>query len=310
MSLILLTPPKSDKPIDGDFSRFSAILQRLCNFSRSIRPTFEGVIPAYTIINFAGVLYYSDGDTPISGSQTEYIKCLPAADRQTLVASFVDKPTCFWNNIYNGYYDSAGALYLFQECRGILDNVIDIPKTELGIIDAQPYGQSLKKDATVTFNQIDASLNTRDIVPNFLPIGNAGVLGPNLFFGGDIDSTSYAIPTGAEQLRAPFRGAVRLSFYVRLNNDAPSGTVAYGRVFINNIGVGTTYVQDQYFDTTYLTQDFNIEPYDVITIKAYTNNPGNAITSNAKTFVDSNAVPTILQNYLFGDQGTLHRWKF
>ena len=87
-----------------------------------------------SVFNIGGDLFYTDSDTAITGVSSDYVKLTPGATTAVPTYETAANITAnvTWNDAYNGYYDSSGNLYIFDEVNAFSDDVITELKTLSG----------------------------------------------------------------------------------------------------------------------------------------------------------------------------------
>lgn len=124
MAITLVTAPTSSTTPQTDFAspviNWTAAMLNT-HATRSIIK--DGCIINGTVLCISGALYQADGDTAISGTESNYIAI--TASGSTATASYVSTlPTVTYDAAYGGYYDASGNLYLFDELNAISDGYI------------------------------------------------------------------------------------------------------------------------------------------------------------------------------------------
>lgn len=107
----------SDPPTAGsDWTRAVTQLARvLLDSSVPYRISGSNVLKGSMFI-IGGAMYVADSDTGITGTASAYVKITAAGDVAS--AAFVANLSgVSWNDAYNGYYDGAGAMYIFDEMK-------------------------------------------------------------------------------------------------------------------------------------------------------------------------------------------------
>lgn len=127
MSINRIDFPTTPNPIAGDWSKLIALLEKAFrNLSNPVQVVGSNV-PEGATFQIGGVIYYTDADTAISGTASDYVKLTPNVGDSgaTVDASFVSSLTgVTWNKLYNGYYDVDGNMYLFNELKALVDGEI------------------------------------------------------------------------------------------------------------------------------------------------------------------------------------------
>jgi hypothetical protein len=84
-----------------------------------------------SVFQIQGAIYQADADTAITGTSSNYVKITPAG--ATASAAYVANLTgVTWSNVYKGYYDASGNLYIFDEIKAIAGSVISAAETRIG----------------------------------------------------------------------------------------------------------------------------------------------------------------------------------
>ena len=109
-----------------------------------------------SVFNIGGDLFYTDSDTAITGVSSDYVKLTPGATTAVPTYETAANITAnvTWNDAYNGYYDSSGNLYIFDEVNAYLAGTISDLYTDYGRQWENHSGQNLKDTADVTFNDL------------------------------------------------------------------------------------------------------------------------------------------------------------
>ncbi len=115
--MIKLIPyPNSTPQAFDDYTRQNALLQAAFLGGDRIPAVRDNQIVQGSIFQIAGPVFIADADTEITGGKSDYVKISVNVDGDRATAEFVaDLSGVSWNPVYNGYYDAAGNLYLFDE---------------------------------------------------------------------------------------------------------------------------------------------------------------------------------------------------
>ena len=99
----------------ADFSAHGELIEtRFLDQSYAPQFVVAGEIPQGVVLQIGGVVYRADSDTAITGTTSDYVRIVP--DGATATAEYVaDLSGVTWNTQYNGYYDTSGNLYVFDE---------------------------------------------------------------------------------------------------------------------------------------------------------------------------------------------------
>lgn len=131
MSIIRIPYPEP-LPVDtDDYVKQNNLLEQL--FLCTYRPIeiISGNIQKGTVLHCGGTVYYTNSDTAITGTPSDYVKLTPSGDGSSLSASYVANLTgVTWNQAYNGYYDVSGNLYIFNEAIALGAGEIATVKTK------------------------------------------------------------------------------------------------------------------------------------------------------------------------------------
>jgi hypothetical protein len=163
-------------PAAGDWALNAAILAKAFQNNYSPLQFNDTDILQGSTFQIGGIIYYTNSDTTITGTPSNYVKLTPNVGDSgaTCDAAFVANLSgVTWNKIYNGYYDGSGNLYIFDEVRAILDSAIVGANTKFGELWENNAGQSLKPTDNVTFNNV--ILN--DITANDIEVNNTIING-------------------------------------------------------------------------------------------------------------------------------------
>lgn len=99
----------------ADFSAHGELIEtRFLDQSYAPQFVVAGEIPQGVVLQIGGVVYRADSDTAITGAASDYVRIVP--DGATATAEYVANLSgVTWNTQYNGYYDTSGNLYVFDE---------------------------------------------------------------------------------------------------------------------------------------------------------------------------------------------------
>lgn len=95
-------------------------------------PVSGGSVLKGAIFNIGGDLFYTDADTAITGTSSDYVMITPSGS--TATASYVTSLTTLsvaWSQAYNGYYDGSGNLFIFDEFKAYKNEQILLYKTSI-----------------------------------------------------------------------------------------------------------------------------------------------------------------------------------
>jgi len=132
MAITKLTDPSALPTTTADYqAQNNAINYHTLNMTPPY-PVSSGSVLKGSVFNIGGDLYYTDSDTAITGTTSEYVQLDPGTS--TATASYVTSLTTLsvaWSDAYNGYYDASGNLYLFDELTAIESGELTITKTNI-----------------------------------------------------------------------------------------------------------------------------------------------------------------------------------
>lgn len=114
MALVLIPGPDNAPSTAADWDKINDVLQTIgLDTSSPIRVVGSNIVRG-SVVFFAGAWYVATSDTAITGSATKYVRLTNSAG--TITASFVSSLSgVTFNKTWNGWYDSASRLYLFDE---------------------------------------------------------------------------------------------------------------------------------------------------------------------------------------------------
>lgn len=127
MSINIINCP-NELPLNiSDYQAQNSQISELINYLNFPLSVIGSNIRKGAIFNLGGVLYKASSNTAISGTQSKYVKITPSVDALTCSASFAANLSgVFFNDIYNGYYDIDGNLYIFNEVEAVNSGNFDI----------------------------------------------------------------------------------------------------------------------------------------------------------------------------------------
>jgi len=130
MSIILVEYPRATLQDQTDYAKQNALIEAL-NLASSDRPIDIDLgtskVLKGNIFQIGGAVYRVTADETITGSASFYVKITPSG--ATATASYVANITgVTWSDIYNGYYDGSGNLYIFDEGRALVFGYITVRK--------------------------------------------------------------------------------------------------------------------------------------------------------------------------------------
>ena len=169
MSINRLDFPTVPDPVDGDWAKTIELISKA--YKNLYNPVqFVGtVIPQGATFQIGGIIYYTNSDTTITGTVSAYVKLVPNVGDlgATCDAIFVaDLTGVTWNKIYNGYYDTAESLVIFDEVRAVLTGAIVGLHTKFGELWNNNAGQSLKSTDSPTFAALTAATMLTNVTFN------------------------------------------------------------------------------------------------------------------------------------------------
>ena len=87
-----------------------------------------------SVFNIGGDLFYTDSDTAITGTTSDYVKLTPGTSTAVPTYETATNITAnvTWSDAYNGYYDSSGNLYIFDEVLAYIKSTISTLYTNYG----------------------------------------------------------------------------------------------------------------------------------------------------------------------------------
>jgi hypothetical protein len=95
-------------------------------------PVVGGNIVKGAVFQLGGSVYIATSNTAIAGVPSDYVKLTPSGDGSTCSPEYVaNLAGVSWNDAYNGYYDVAGNLYVFDEGLAFLNGQISTLYTKL-----------------------------------------------------------------------------------------------------------------------------------------------------------------------------------
>lgn len=114
MALVLIPGPDNAPSTAADWDKINDVLQTIgLDINSPARISGSNIVRG-SVIFFAGAWYVATSDTAITGSATKYVRLTNNAG--TITAAFVSSLSgVTFNKTWNGWYDSASRLYLFDE---------------------------------------------------------------------------------------------------------------------------------------------------------------------------------------------------
>jgi hypothetical protein len=125
MSINRVDFPTTPNPVGGDWTKINTLMSKAFQNVNVPLQVDSTNIPDGATFQIAGIIYYTNGDTAISGTPSVYVKIEPNVGDSgaTADAVFVANLTgVTFNNIYNGYYDTSDNLHIFDEGHEVLQN--------------------------------------------------------------------------------------------------------------------------------------------------------------------------------------------
>lgn len=114
MALVLIPGPDNAPSTAADWDKINKVLQTIgLDINSPARISGSNIVRG-SVVFFAGAWYVATSDTAITGSATNYVRLTNNAG--TITAAFVSSLSgVTFNKSWNGWYDSASRLYLFDE---------------------------------------------------------------------------------------------------------------------------------------------------------------------------------------------------
>lgn len=114
MALVLIPGPDNAPSTAADWDKINDVLQTIgLDINSPARISGSNIVRG-SVVFFAGAWYVADSDTAITGNKTNYVRLTNNAG--TITAEFVSSLSeVTFNKTWNGWYDSASRLYLFDE---------------------------------------------------------------------------------------------------------------------------------------------------------------------------------------------------
>lgn len=208
-------------------------------------PIIGGNVVKGSIFNIGGDLFYTDTDTAVSGTASDYVKLTVSGTTATASYETAANITAnvSWNDTYNGYYDSSGNLYLFDETLAKLEGTITTLYSDYGKKWENSIGQDLRTSGSVEFSNIlmsagghtealssptQANLYTL-ISPVLVSDGDACILS-----GGVYSYSTFGSSNDRDFSNYVFSHAVR---------DSPTTIIVYGNIIgLRAQDLGTTFI--------------------------------------------------------------------
>lgn len=160
MALNRVDFPTIPNPVAGDWALLTELVSKSFQNINSPLQVDGSNIPQGTVFQIGGIIYHADSDTAITGTSSDYVKLTPNSGDggATADASFVSSLTgVSWNKIYNGYYDTSGNLYIFNEARAVADGELAVSYTSFGDLWDKMAGQSLTSSDDVEFSSVQCA---------------------------------------------------------------------------------------------------------------------------------------------------------
>ena len=136
MAITKLTDPSALPTTTADYqAQNNAINYHTLNMTPPY-PVSSGSVLKGSVFNIGGDLYYTGADTAVTGTTSDYVQLDPGSAGSSVVTATYETATNMtanvtWSDSYNGYYDSSGNLYLFDEQRAKGLAVISSTETAL-----------------------------------------------------------------------------------------------------------------------------------------------------------------------------------
>lgn len=123
MALVLIPGPDNAPSTAADWDKINKVLQTIgLDVNSPARISGRNILRG-SVIFFAGAWYVATSDTAITGSTTNYVRLTNNAG--AITAAFVSSLSgVTFNKTWNGWYDSASRLYLFDEVAAYADGQI------------------------------------------------------------------------------------------------------------------------------------------------------------------------------------------
>ena len=146
--------PTVPNPVSGDWAKAIELIEKaMQNINNPIQVDGSN-IPEGATFQIGGVVYYTDSDTAITGTGSDYVKLTPNAGDSgaTCDATYIANLTGItWNKIRNGYYDISGNLVIFDEVKAILASALVGGNSKFAELFNTAFNQSLKTTDSPTF---------------------------------------------------------------------------------------------------------------------------------------------------------------
>lgn len=141
MALTRLTAPDDPAVANSDWTDLLAQITALYLGANGpiIRFASDNILKG-TVLQIGGTVYLADADTAISGTTSAYVKITPAGASAS-AAYVANLSGVTWSQVFNGWYDGSGNLYIFDEAYAVSDGEIS---------EAHASSIMLSSDGTVT----------------------------------------------------------------------------------------------------------------------------------------------------------------
>lgn len=167
MAIVQVPFPTTPSPVTGDWAYMVDLIKALGQNNSDPAQVDGSNIPEGAVFVIGGDFYKGTSDTAITGTSSDYVKITLS----TLAASFVSSLSgVTWNKTYNGYYDTTGNLYIFDEITAYLNGDISTFYTAIGKAWFAFCNQSLKTFDSPTLNKITLS---KGRIPSLYSTGGA-----------------------------------------------------------------------------------------------------------------------------------------
>ncbi len=159
MAINRISSPTVPNPIEGDWALIMELLTTLFKTTVNKAQVSGSNITDGSVFHIGGVIYYTNGETAITGTASNYVKLTVAVGGATASPSFVSNLSgVTWNDIHNGYYDISGNLYLFNEA---------IAKADGQIATLKRPDVQVASDSVIAGNFTFLDVNTFSSIPIF-----------------------------------------------------------------------------------------------------------------------------------------------
>ena len=253
MAINRVSYPTTPNPVSGDWAKLVNIVTKSFQNINDPLQVDGSNIPQGATFQVGGVVYYADADTAITGTASDYVKLTPSSDGSTLDAAFVSSLSgVTWNKVWNGYYDTGGNLYLFDEFLAYSSGEVSSLETKAGILALNNRG---KADITLSNYDNDSAPVVKsgsvfdnrgkliNITTDESPTGYSGIAVSTTFYlYFDESATAFiydsTAPTWSDDLQGWYNGNDRALFSMYKDS---GGTLYQKKSFLINQSDGQIY---------------------------------------------------------------------